>query len=88
MFILERKASGPRKDGWLLYGTTALGLLARASGIRLAPSVFSVLQSRVWVQRVLFVGVDEPLHLEIQIMGYMDQLVWALKSGKGLQGLE
>lgn len=65
-------------------GTQPPGLLARASELGLAPTVFSVLRSRVWVQRVLFVGVDEPLNLEIQVMGCMDQLMWAVESGKGL----
>lgn len=81
------KSSRPSQRGLTLHGNTALALLAKASGIRLAPTVFSVLQSRGWVQGVLFVGVDEPLNLEIQIMECMDQLVWAVESGKGLQGL-
>lgn len=85
MFILERKAAGPHKGGWLLHGNTALGLLARASGIRSAPTGLSELQSRVWVQCVLFVGVDEPINLEIQIMGRMDQLMRAARKGRDFE---
>ena len=40
------------------------------------------------MQCVRFVGVDEPLSWDIQIMEYMVQLVWAVESEEGLQGLE
>lgn len=35
------------------------------------------------MQLVLFVRVDEPVTLEIQIMGCMEQHMWAAESGKG-----
>lgn len=87
MFILERTAAGPSREDWLLHGNTTLGLLTRASAIRLAPTVLSVLQSTVWVQCVLFVGVDEPGNFGIQIMGCMEQLMLAAESGKGREAL-
>lgn len=76
-----KEGSRAHKEGWILGGKATVACSPEPLGSD-GHQPCSGLQSRVWVQLLLFGGVF-PITLEIQSMGCMDQEhMWAAKSGR------